>query len=741
MSPQPETICCDYCGLPAGRSRQAAAESVYCCLGCRIAAAVAEEKGQIGQVRWTLTRLGLGVFFAMNVMVFTLALWTQDVYEVADEPHSAQIAASLTELFRYLCLMFSMPVVLLLGGPLLENTWQQLRRGMLTTDALLLLGVMAALAYSLVSTVRGAGHVYFEVVCMVLAAVTLGRWLESAGRLKTTQSLESLHKLLPDEVRCISSNGWQRIPLANVALGMHLRVLPGERFPCDGHITDGKCAVDEQLVTGESRPVYLEPKSPVRGGTLNLDGVVTIEVTALPHEGTLGRLIQSVRDAAASKGQHQRLADRISARFIPSVFVLAIATFATHAALGNAERGLMASLAVALIACPCALALATPMALWAALGRAARRGVLFRDGDALTRLTQIRMICFDKTGTLTTGSTEVARFVTTDLIQSDEVLSVASALATTSLHGLSEAIATYSSTHGDWLKRDIANGQVHPGRGVSAEFSVLLPQRAWLGSPRLMHEQGLVFPHDLQVEIEAAQRSSHPVACVGWEGAVKAIFVFREHPRPEAGATLRWLKNNHIQVAVLSGDFNDGGIATRYGDLVSEVAVGLLPEEKLVRMRQLQKQHGKVAMVGEGLNDAPALAGADVGIALGCGADVSRNSADVCLLTNDLTCLPWIISLATLTTRTIQRNLIWAFTYNSVGIALAAIGWLNPIFAALAMVASSFFVISGSLRLSGVSDKRLLGDQPWLMEVESAKAAAPSASTSSVEPVESAVKS
>lgn len=695
-----ENASCDYCGLPAGAPADPA-EVVYCCLGCRIAAAVAQERGEAGQMRWTLTRLGLGVFFAMNVMVFTLALWTQDVYELPTDG-SALAAASLVELFRYLGLIFTLPVVLLLGGPLLENTWAQLRRGLPTTDALLLLGVAAALAYSVTSVVRGSGHVYFEVVCMVLVAVTLGRWLEAAGRLKTTQSLESLHKLLPEKVRLLTDAGLQLIPLAEVPLAAHLQVLPGERIPCDGRIVEGECSTDEQLVSGESRPMFRGPEDTVRGGTLNLDGVLTIEVTALPDEGTLGRLVESVRSAAATKGSYQRLADRITTWFIPGVFLVAALTWGLHAWLGDPQRGLMASLAVVLIACPCALALATPMAFWGALGSASRAGVLLRDGDALTRLAQVRAVCFDKTGTLTSGTIEVARFVPEDPAEENQLLAAAAPLAARSLHSLSGAIANYVRAQGHVAHSRVTDVQTHPGRGQSAVMpDVAQTGRVWLGSLRLMEEASLACSDEIRAEIETARGSSRPVACLGWEGRVRGVFVFCEHARPEAEATLRWLRDHQVHTAVLTGDTTDGGIAKRYGNLVGEVQTGMLPDEKLARLRALRETYGMVAMVGEGLNDAPALAGADVGIALGCGADVSRDSADVCLVTDDLARIPWAMQLAQATVRTVRRNLIWAFAYNTAGIALAAAGWLNPMFAALAMVASSLFVISGSLRLSG----------------------------------------
>ncbi|MCA9267007.1 MAG: cation-translocating P-type ATPase, partial [Planctomycetales bacterium] len=301
---------CDYCGLPAGPVDAENAGPVYCCYGCRFAAAVAQEKGEVGRLRWSLTRLGLAIFFSMNVMVFTLVLWSLDVFPDAPS-QAAEPARLLWDIFRYLCLLFSAPVLLLLGGPLLENAVDQLRRRRIGVDLLLLAGVAAAYGYSASSVVAGRGHVYFETGCMILVAVTLGRWLEATGKWKATDALKSLSKLLPAEVAVVVDGVTQQRPLEEVAVGDCVQVTAGQRIPVDGVIVRGRAALDEQIATGESRPVEKSVGDSVLGGTVNLDGLLLIEAVAPADGSALQRLIDAVVAAASVQDRWRRLADRI----------------------------------------------------------------------------------------------------------------------------------------------------------------------------------------------------------------------------------------------------------------------------------------------------------------------------------------------------------------------------------------------------------------------------------------------
>ncbi len=384
---------CRYCGLPLSsgwlisppiaHSDGDVPAAEYCCFGCRFAASVAAEGGETGEARWTLTRLGIAIFFTMNVMVFTMALWSRDVYH--DHPSvSSPSATVMYDLLRYACLLFAAPVVLLLGGPFLEQTWSSLRRGQITTDWLLLAGIVAALAYSILSLMTGGTHIYCEVACMVLVAVTLGRWLEATGKLKTTEAIRSLQRLLPDTVRVVEGSHVRQVPLEQVRTDQLIRVLPGERIPLDGVLVRNQALVDQQLLTGESRPVVCRVGDSVYAGSLNLDGDISLRVSASASAGTLQRLVDLVTQALLQKGVEQRLADQLTRWFVPLVAIVACLTFATYLWQHSFHEALMSSLSVVLIACPCALAIATPLAVWAALGTACQHQVLFRHGDALS---------------------------------------------------------------------------------------------------------------------------------------------------------------------------------------------------------------------------------------------------------------------------------------------------------------------------------------------------------------------
>jgi heavy metal translocating P-type ATPase len=663
-----------------------------------MAAAIVEETGEEGAARGLLTRLGLSIFFTMNVMAFTMALWTTDVYEAGDP--SGRLMPLMHDLFRYVVLLFSLPVLSLLGLPLFASTWKNVRAGILSTDALLSAGVAASFVVSFLSVLRGQGPIYFEVGCVILVMTTLGRWLEATGRLKATSALDALARLLPATVRRLGPEGDEEIALELAAPGDHLRVRPGERFPADGRVAANSALVDEQVLTGESRAVLKEPGARILGGTLNLDGELIVEVTTVGAQGTLARLVELVRQARESKGRYQRLVDRISTWFFPVVASVAVLAFLYHASTTSLERGFLAGLAVSLIACPCALGLATPLAVWSAIGQAAGQQVLFRGGEALERLAEVGAIRFDKTGTLTTGIAEVREFLVEPVSEEDLVISRAAALAPSSPHALSRAIAALpiGETGGSPQKREpIEELRVVPGRGVTGRLGSGGPCVS-LGSPLLMDERGLHLGPLLRTALDEALARGLSVALVGWEGSARGLFVFQEQWRPGHETVVSRLVRDGLDVGVLTGDHAARGEAIAR-ELGVSVEAELLPDQKVDAVRRARERFGPVAMVGDGVNDAPALAASDVGIALGCGTDVSRDSASVCLLGDDLTRIPWAIELARRTVRVIRRNLFWAFAYNTAGVVAAALGWLNPALAALLMVASSAIVIGNSLRL------------------------------------------
>ena len=681
---------------PPGDGESGVASSpAYCCYGCRFAAAVSQARGEDGAAIWLLTRLGLAIFFTVNVLVFTMFQWGQDIYGAAAGPQDS-FTQSLDGFHRYLAMLLAAPVLLLLGGPLAENTWDHLRRGRVTTDALLLLGVLASYAYSAYSVWQEAGPVYFEVGCVVLILVTLGRWLEATGKIQANAALDALQRLLPETVRRVRGAEEDVIPLTQAQVGDHLRVLAGERVPCDGTLVEQAVSVDEQLLTGESRAVTKAPGDPLVAGALVLDGTVLLQVTAPSSAGTIARMTELVRTARQSKGRYERLADRVTAWFLPAVALIALAACGWHGWYHGWDQGILAGLAVVLIACPCALGIATPLALWTALGEAARERVLFTQAEALEKLAAVRAVCLDKTGTLTTQTPRVVDCAVAEDAARSTVLCRAAALARGSLHHHSQALCTYTEMAG---VRDVpaVAPRTLPGRGL---VGTIAGKEIWLGNLALMHEAGLHWGDRIGRSITAAGGSAQPFTCIGWGGQVRGVFRLEEELRPEAREAVTALCQRHLHVEVLTGDHRERGQALS-AELGIPVQAALKPEEKLAALVARRQQSGLVAMVGDGLNDAPALAASDVGLAMGCGTDVSRASASVCLLGNDLRKLPWSIDLARRTVRVIRQNLFWAFGYNALGIGLACTGWLNPIWAALAMALSSGFVVVNSLRLRG----------------------------------------
>lgn len=714
---------CAFCGLPLPQpmawSRRALVSGdgesgpEFCCTGCQFAAEVTQSQGDIGEARWTLARLGIAIFCSMNVMAFTMALWTRDVY---DDLAADSLVGPWEGLLRAAGLLFTVPVLGLLGLPLAESAWENLRRGRLSTDLLLCAGVFASFLVSAHSVWTDRGPVYFEVTCVILVMVTLGRWLEAQGRLQAGVALDQLAKLLPDTVRVLSTGGiFHPQGLATVLPGQVIHVLPGERIPLDGRLMSGVSQVDEQLITGESLPSTRQPGERVWAGTLLLDCPAQIEVLAPAHEGALQRIIDFVRAARLAKGPYQELTDRISAGMFPVISAVALATMTWHTIHGGWRTGWLAGLSVVLVACPCALGLATPLAVWAGLASAARRQVLFRSGEAIERLATIRALCFDKTGTLTTGRPRVVRLEWESEQHQGRGLALAQVLTASSNHPFSRAIqwalTAGLETAGDtrlnsdqfpcglttpaWTVRQVA------GQGLQGETSA--GETCWLGNQSLMTAHGQQLGPRLTRVVADAVRNGLSFTLLAWNREVQALWIFDEELRPGVREMLAWCREQHLEVQVLTGDHPARG--TRLArELLVPVEAGLLPEDKARAIDSAHRRWGSVAMVGDGVNDAPALAASDLGVALGCGTDISRDSSQVCLLSSELDRLPWAIAFSRRLVRNIRGNLWWAFGYNLVGVALACSGRLNPALAALLMVISSVLVILAALRAGRMDD-------------------------------------
>lgn len=704
---------CDFCGLPVSTARGAvvghASRPVYCCFGCEFAAEVTRSTGREGANRILLLRIGLAAFCTMNVLAFTMVLWTHDIYPGTRDAR----AVLLDDVLRYLGLLFSLPVWFVIGQPLLLSAVGNLRRGIPATDFLVCLGVLAAFGFSIVSTWRGAGAVYYEVACVILVLMTLGRWLESQGKLQASSALDELERLLPDVVRVCVDDHDATIPVSEVRVGDRLRIHAGECISVDGTIISGCAHVDERLLTGESWPVEKHEGDPVRAGAFSLDGHLDIVATSTAADGSLGRLVRGLREARGQGGHYERLAERVTSWFLPIVMLIAAASVAWHGWFSGAEAGVLTGLSVLLIACPCALGLATPLAAWTAFSHAARHQVLFRGGEALEWLATIKAIAWDKTGTLTSAESSVESIFWASDASPQILLPEFVGLARQSNHPFSRALVNS-------FGRDVpivdTNYDVRerPGRGIVGRRGD--EDFICIGNQQLADELGLSWPARLRAAWTQITDEGRAVIVGGSEGTVRCLLIIAESLRPGAANAVYQLQTQGIHQQMLTGDHLHRAARIRQELFASRTCredvsqrvlpgkftsiAGLLPEQKVRALQHLRQKYGPVAMVGDGVNDALALTTADVGIALRSGADISRDSASVCLFSNDIRRVPWAINYARFTVRIIRQNLFWAFGYNTLGVTLAAVGYLNPSLAAVLMVGSSAFVIANTWRLT-----------------------------------------
>lgn len=667
------TVPCAHCGLPARGSGRASEAPVFCCSGCAVAAAVigAARRGDAGAPRALLLRLGLAAFFGSNVMLLTLFL-----YSGTGAPPAA------LAFIKVLLAGASVAVFVLLGPPYVAGLARDVRRLRFSMDSLIALGAGAALAYSCAAVVRGRGEVYFDTASMVLLLVTAGRLFEAHAHVSGRRALVELLGMQPPAARVLRGEAWVTVDATAVRPGDRIQVAAGERIPADGRIARGAAAIDESMMTGEAVPAERSEGERVRAGCLCLNGALEIDVEAGAGGTMLARIVRSVEEAQQERGSLEGAADRVSAALTPLTLLLAAGTGAWWWGRG-VETALMNSLSVLVVACPCALGIAIPMVNVVALGAAARRGILVRSVEALELLAGVDGFVFDKTGTVTSGRVAV-KSVTAVRGSEREVLAAAAAAAAGSRHPVSRAIEEAAARAG------IRPGPARrveelPGRGVRAETEggglVLLGQPRWVAG-----ETGGAAP------VGAA------VVCA-LDGEVVGGFGLEDPVTGEAREAARRLREAGLEVGLLSGD-REEAVREAAGALGAAWAEGgLLPEDKAARIRALVAAGRRVAMVGDGINDAPALAAATVGIAASGGADVARETAQVVMLEPGLGRVADAWRLALLTRRMGRQNLAWALGYNSLALAAAAAGYLQPLWAAALMLASSVAVVTNALRL------------------------------------------
>jgi Cu+-exporting ATPase len=594
--------------------------------------------------------------------------------------------------------LLATPVQFYFGARFYRAGFNALKAATSNMDLLVAIGTSAAYGLSLYlwysfDGVHGAAHLYFESSAAVITLVLLGKLLEQRAKRHTTDALRALESLQLTTANVWRNESWQSIPANQLQRDEKVKVLPGERIPVDGTVIMGDSHVDEALISGESMPLLKTIADKVTGGSINLDGVLELTATAVGDESTLAKIIHMVEQAQGAKAPVQALVDKISSVFVPLVLFIALVTLIGWGiGMGDWTQGILHAVAVLVIACPCALGLATPAAIMAGTGTAARQGILVKDARALEQAKQTNMVVFDKTGTLTEGKPELMQ-LTAFQIDEKTLLILAYGLQQNSEHPLAKAVVKRAQAD-DVKLPDVKHFKVIAGKGVQGEES---GRQLLLGSSRWMQELGLTLP---------LQQITSKGASVSWLASKQGdniellgLLCFADKVKQQAKQAVQALKQKGIQVAMLTGDSAASAQQVASELELDDYQAEVLPQDKAAAIASYQRQGYHVAMVGDGINDAPALAQADLGIAMATGTEVAISAAAITLMRGDPALVSAAISLASATYRNIKQNLFWAFAFNTIGIPLAALGYLNPIIAGGAMALSSVLVVSNALRL------------------------------------------
>ena len=592
------------------------------------------------------------------------------------------------------------PVQFVLGARFYVAAWKAVKAGAGNMDLLVALGTSAGYGLSLyewaIAEPGTMPHLYFEASAVVIALVLLGKYLESRAKRQTASAIRALEALRPERALRMVDGQEQDVAISDLRLNDLVLVKPGERFPVDGEVVEGQSHADEALISGESLPVPKQPGDKVTGGAINGEGRLVIKTLALGTETVLARIIRLVEDAQSAKAPIQKLVDKVSQVFVPVVLLIALATLLGWWLYGAPiETALINAVAVLVIACPCALGLATPTAIMAGTGVAARHGILIKDAEALERAHEVSAVVFDKTGTLTSGTPQIAHFSALD---GDEahLLQAAGALQRGSEHPLAKAVLDACAAR-NLNVPDVTDSQSLTGRGIAG---TLEGRRLALGNRRLLEETGLA-PGSLAASASAWETEGRTLSWLieqSPQPQVLGLFAFGDTLKPGAQSAIAQLNARHISSHLLTGDNRGSAKVVAEALGISDVHAEVLPADKAATVAELKKT-GVVAMVGDGINDAPALAAADIGIAMGGGTDVAMHAAGITLMRGDPRLVPAALEISRKTYAKIRQNLFWAFIYNVIGIPLAAFGFLNPVLAGAAMAFSSVSVVSNALLL------------------------------------------
>ena len=603
-------------------------------------------------------------------------------------------------------LALATPVQLWIGWPFYVGAYKALRSGGANMDVLVALGTTAAYAYSVFLTLRWAlqpdvGHhipdLYFETSAILITLILLGKLLEALAKGRTSEAIKSLMKLQAKTALVVRDGVEQLIPVEQVAIGDTVIIKPGEKVPVDGVVLDGRSSVDESMLTGESIPVDKQAGDQVYGATVNRNGLLRIRASRIGKDTALARIIRIVEEAQGSKAPIQRVADRISGVFVPIVVGLAAITFLLWIAAlepGNFAGALEKAIAVLVIACPCALGLATPTSIMAGSGRAAEYGILFKGGEHLEQTHRIDTIILDKTGTITQGKPQLTDVYIADPFAEEEVLALAGAAEASSEHPLAEAIVSGVRSRGIAVER-AGQFEALPGYGVRA---IAAGREVLVGTRKLLAERGIDYG-DAEARLEQMEQQGKTAMLIAVDGRCAGVLAVADTVKESSREAVERLQRLGLEVVMITGDNERTAQAIARQVGIRRVLAQVLPEGKSAEIRRLQDQGKRVAMVGDGINDAPALAQADIGMAIGTGTDIAMEAADVTLMRGELTAISDAIELSRRTMRNIRQNLFWALAYNSLGIPIAAAGFLAPWLAGAAMALSSVSVVLNALRL------------------------------------------
>ncbi|MFD9717291.1 heavy metal translocating P-type ATPase [Streptomyces sp. NPDC059076] len=628
----------------------------------------------------------------------------------------AMIPALQFQYWQWLSLTLAAPVVTYAGWPFHRAAWKNLRHGAATMDTLVSVGTSAAFIWSLyalfwghagmpgmthpfeltISRSDGASNIYLEAAAGVTAFILAGRFFEARSKRKAGAALRALMHLGAKEVTVLRDGQEVRVPTGELAVGDHFLVRPGEKIATDGVVVEGSSAVDASMLTGESVPVEVSPGDGVTGATLNAGGRLVVEATRIGADTQLARMAQLVEDAQNGKASAQRLADKISAVFVPIVILLALGTLAVWLATGEGwAAAFTAAVAVLIIACPCALGLATPTALMVGTGRGAQLGILIKGPEVLETTRKVDTVVLDKTGTVTTGKMTLLAVHTADSTDETEVLRIAGALENASEHPIAQAVAAgaVQKTGALPTPEDFAN---IPGLGVQG---IVEGRAVLVGRQKLLAEWEIHLPVELERAKADAEAAGRTAIAVAWDGEARAVLEVADAVKDTSAEAIKGLRALGLTPILLTGDNRAVAEAVAAEVGIDEVIAEVMPEDKVDVVKRLQAEGRSVAMVGDGVNDAAALAQADLGLAMGTGTDAAIEASDLTLVRGDLRAAADAIRLARRTLGTIRSNLFWAFAYNVAALPLAALGLLSPMIAGAAMAFSSVFVVGNSLRL------------------------------------------